>query len=265
MPKSEVADRVEDSELTYDIVLSTDENGRARYVSPDAERFFDSSREALIGKSFAEVLMGILGEVPETEESASEIVDWTFDALGESRDPPKNVSWNFLPKYNADGKRTGTWLFGRCDGPMHAFSEELVSDRTVPKSARSALIITDPFGSICYANQAFQEIHGYTEVEIKGINPKYLRFEDTPELYDEIGALVERGQRWSGEVINRNRDGYSVRFSALVSPYSDCHGNMIGMIWMLHPLEAVGEELSSAAYEGSPDHDLNDRRDKVRT
>jgi len=71
-----------------------------------------------------------------------------------------------------------------------------------------ALLITDCHPRILRVNQAFQDITGYTAEEVIGRNPNLLRAEKkTRAFYEEMWATIFREGKWSGEILDKRKDG----------------------------------------------------------
>jgi len=71
-----------------------------------------------------------------------------------------------------------------------------------------AIVITDTTPKILRVNKAFEEITGYTAEEVTGQNPSILKAEKKPvAFYEEMwSALLSEG-KWSGEVLDRRKNG----------------------------------------------------------
>ena len=71
-----------------------------------------------------------------------------------------------------------------------------------------AIVITDCHPKILRVNQAFQEMTGYTAEEVIGQNPSMLRAErKSRDFYDEMWATIFRDGKWSGEILDKRKNG----------------------------------------------------------
>ena len=71
-----------------------------------------------------------------------------------------------------------------------------------------AIIITDCQPRILRVNQAFRDITGYTAEEVIGQNPSLLKGERKPvTFYEEMWATIFRDGQWSGEMLDRRKNG----------------------------------------------------------
>ena len=74
------------------------------------------------------------------------------------------------------------------------------------ESAPAAVFITDPEQRIVYVNPAFTELTGYASDEAVGQRPNILKSGLMPDsFYAELFAALQRGERFRGRVLNRDR------------------------------------------------------------
>jgi PAS domain S-box-containing protein len=77
-------------------------------------------------------------------------------------------------------------------------------------ASRDAIEVTDREGFLVDVNPAFERIYGYRREECIGRKPNLVRSSKTrPEVYDQLwSALLDaNGGHWSGEIVNRDRQG----------------------------------------------------------
>ncbi|MDD5300379.1 MAG: EAL domain-containing protein [Gallionella sp.] len=71
-----------------------------------------------------------------------------------------------------------------------------------------AIVITDTTPKILRVNKAFEEITGYTAEEVIGQNPGILKGEEKPvAFYEGMWATLFRDGKWSGEILDRRKNG----------------------------------------------------------
>lgn len=86
--------------------------------------------------------------------------------------------------------------------------EELRLSSTVFKLADEAMIITNQSNEIVSVNPAFTAITGYAPEEAIGRNPRMLSaHKQTTEFYQEMWRRLTESDAWSGEVLNRKKNG----------------------------------------------------------
>jgi diguanylate cyclase (GGDEF)-like protein/PAS domain S-box-containing protein len=91
----------------------------------------------------------------------------------------------------------------------------------------ASVIITDLDAKIEYVNHAFEQTSGYTRSEVQGRTPALLRSGRTPEdLYVAMRAALEQGQTWTGELVNRHKNGHEYVLSMNMAPVRDRQGRI---------------------------------------
>ena len=99
------------------------------------------------------------------------------------------------------------------------------------ESAGEAIMITDVNGSIEYVNAAFIRIHGFSREEAIGKSPRILKSgKHDVEFYRDLWNTLLRGEVWSGEIINRNRDGSLVHVEETIAPIRNAAGEIINFV-----------------------------------
>jgi PAS domain S-box-containing protein len=76
------------------------------------------------------------------------------------------------------------------------------------ESAANGVVITGRDGVIKWVNPAFSRLTGYSAVEAVGQNPRVLKSgAHPPEFYRDMWQTVLGGGVWSGELVNKRKDG----------------------------------------------------------
>jgi PAS domain S-box-containing protein len=85
-------------------------------------------------------------------------------------------------------------------------------------------MITGPDGTIEWVNPAFEALTGYSADEAIGQNPRILKSgEHEDSFYRNLWVTVSDGRVWSGELINRRKDGRLYVEDATITPLCDAH------------------------------------------
>jgi len=89
------------------------------------------------------------------------------------------------------------------------------------------ITITDLEGNIEYVNPAFERNTGYSQTEIYGKNPRILKSgEQDDAFYQDLWATITSGNIWTGNVINRCKNGKLIEEFATVFPVSASDGEI---------------------------------------
>ena len=76
------------------------------------------------------------------------------------------------------------------------------------EAAANAVMITDTLGNIRWVNPAFTALTGYAASEVIGRSPSLLKSGKQDEAhYQRLWATITAGQVWSGQLVNRRKDG----------------------------------------------------------
>jgi PAS domain S-box-containing protein len=94
-----------------------------------------------------------------------------------------------------------------------------------------SIVITNLDGSILYVNPIFEKLTGYTRDEAIGQNPRILKSGQHPEsFYREMWATLLRGDTWSGEFINKRKDGSLFQEEATIAPIKNKGGTIVNFV-----------------------------------
>ncbi|MBK7710072.1 MAG: PAS domain S-box protein [Bacteroidales bacterium] len=89
------------------------------------------------------------------------------------------------------------------------------------------VVITDLKGDIEYVNTTFLEITGYSLDEVIGKNPRILQSGQTEKsLYEDMWSNILSGKKWTGEWLNRKKNGDLYWESVSLSPMHNAQGEM---------------------------------------
>ncbi len=104
--------------------------------------------------------------------------------------------------------------------------EQLRLQSAALDAAANAIIITDQEGVIQWTNLAFETLTGYTPAEALGKNPRSLVKSGKHELstYKQMWDTILAGEVWSGELINRRKDGSFYHEEQTITPLRDESG-----------------------------------------
>jgi PAS domain S-box-containing protein len=98
--------------------------------------------------------------------------------------------------------------------------------RSVDQSPVS-IVITDKDGIIEYVNPTFSDITGYSYDETIGRKPDIVKSgQHSEEVYRELWETITGGHDWSGELINKKKDGTFYWESVVISPIFDSDGEI---------------------------------------
>lgn len=100
--------------------------------------------------------------------------------------------------------------------------------RTFEKAIEHAghmIFITEPDGTITYANRAVESVTGYSRGEVIGRDPSLWKSDyHDDSFYADIWETIEAGSIWEGQIVNERKDGAEVWFDMTIAPIVDEDG-----------------------------------------
>jgi len=110
-----------------------------------------------------------------------------------------------------------------------------------------AVVIADLEANIEYVNQAFLDASGYTLEEILGKNSRILQSGLTSQrTYEELWEALVNGRVWSGQLINKRKNGEIYYEHAVISPIRQADGKATHYLAVKQDVtekKRIGEEL----------------------
>ncbi len=117
------------------------------------------------------------------------------------------------------------------------------------EQAAEVVVITDAGGTIRYVNPAFERITGYLPEEAIGKTPRILKSgEQDSKFYERLWDTIKGGDIWSGQFINRRKDGQLYHEDATISPVRDSSGKIVNFVAVKRDI-SEHLELSKQLYQ----------------
>jgi diguanylate cyclase (GGDEF)-like protein/PAS domain S-box-containing protein len=118
----------------------------------------------------------------------------------------------------------------------------------------ASIVITDNLGNISYVNPKFESVTGYSAAEARGKNPKILKTGHTPpEQYRQLWTTITRGGTWTGEFLNRKKNGDYFWETASISPVKDLNGQITHFVAVKEDITAHKETAEMLSYQAHYD------------
>ncbi len=120
-----------------------------------------------------------------------------------------------------------------------ARDEQLRLQGLALSAAANSIFITDKDGHILWVNAAFCRLSGYEIDELVGQNPRILKSgKHDPCYYEHCWRTILSGKVWSGEVIERRKNGEFYTVQQTITPLTDASGAITHFI-------AVHEDITA--------------------
>lgn len=126
---------------------------------------------------------------------------------------------------------------------------ELQKLKKAVEQSQVAVVVSDRSGSIEYVNPSFTVTSGYSASEALGKNPRFLKSGETPQqVYDAMWQRLLQGESWTGELLNKRKDGSLYWEEAVISPVKGCDGAITHFIGVKQDITARREAEQRAHF-----------------
>ncbi|MDR5672624.1 bacterio-opsin activator domain-containing protein [Halalkaliarchaeum sp. AArc-GB] len=110
---------------------------------------------------------------------------------------------------------------------LKAANDRLRSFREAVEHAGHAIFLTDPDGTIEYANPAVEDVTGYKPSEAVGENPRLWKSgEHSDEFYETMWKTITSGETWKSEIVNERKDGTLCWVDMTIAPIASGTGDI---------------------------------------
>jgi diguanylate cyclase (GGDEF)-like protein/PAS domain S-box-containing protein len=117
------------------------------------------------------------------------------------------------------------------------------------ESTAEGILITDPRSRIVAVNQAFTELTGYTEVEVRGRQPSLLGSgRHDRRFFEEMWEGINHTGRWHGEVWNRTQAGEVRPYLITISALRDERGTVLNYVGVLRDISSIKQSQQQLEY-----------------
>jgi PAS domain S-box-containing protein len=144
-----------------------------------------------------------------------------FARRAEGRDIPVDIS---LSPITLAGRQFVACAIREEHGRLQSL-DALRVQATALRSAANGVMITDRTGTITWVNPATCSITGYSADELVGRHTRILKSgRHDQAFYARLWETVMRGDRWSGTIVNRRKDGSEYQEEQTIAPVLDENG-----------------------------------------
>lgn len=216
-----------------DALLVLDRTGIIRLVNQTACAMFGLSEEQLVGKAPGNAMAentacaGVLAALINGEGVSN--LEMDYRQRGEN--VPRCLGLSASIMRDPSGVPLSVVCVVRDITERKRAEEKLEQLALAIDQTSETIIITDTTGAIVYANPAFEQATGYRREEALGLNPRLLKSDKHDDaFYSEMWSTLQRGEPWSGQIINRRKDGSLFTEEAVISPVRDRTGTTVSYV-----------------------------------
>ena len=250
-------------EFSEDCIISNDLTSIITSWNKGAENLFGYSASEMIGTS----ILRLIPVAHQTEEQ--QILDTIarggcvndFKTVRQTKAGRLiEVSITASPIKNVAGQNVGVSKIARDISEHKRAEAELLLQGKALHAAANAIVITDPTGNVVSGNPAFTALTGYAVSEVLGKNLRVLKSgEQDAAFYRQLWETIRTGQVWSGELINKRKDGSLYTEEMTITPVRTASGAISHFIAIKqdvtrrkqaeHALEVSNQQLVEMAAE----------------
>ncbi|HKM94260.1 MAG TPA: PAS domain S-box protein [Prolixibacteraceae bacterium] len=133
-----------------------------------------------------------------------------------------------IPLKDENGKIIGLVGIGHDITRRMKDEEERIKLSTVVAQTPLSIMITDPQGNIEYVNHTFTKVTGYSEKDVIGKNPRFLKSGTyNAEFYEEMWNTLLSKKVWSSEFQNKKKNGEIYWEYVFITPILNSNGELI--------------------------------------
>ena len=227
-------------ENAIDMVYTRDRQGNFTSVNNTIVRVLGYTREELLQMNIAELV------APEHQELVRQAMDTAREET-----TPDQTELEVVTKYGArvaveirsrllyeNGKVVGVQGIARNVTERKRVEQQVRLQAAALEAAAMAIAIADRDGSFLWVNPTFTALSGYTLEEVIGKNPRLLiSGKHAPEFYRDMRDTILSGRVWSGEIVNRRKDGTLYDEELTVTPVCDTSQQITHFV-------AIGQNIS---------------------
>ncbi|WP_419784496.1 PAS domain S-box protein [Maridesulfovibrio sp.] len=214
-------------------ILWTDHEGRAKWCNDSFARLIDLKRIFIMTKEVSSIFpLSQRGQELPAEahplsvalrNKSSQQGNYTFGPSGK----PFMVKVQYLE--TVDGPPT-TIIIARDSSREKELAEYRIQGAAL-SAAADAIVILDNLGRVHWINKSFTSMTGYTFNEVYGKTLKVLKSgRQSPAFYKKLWSTILSGKPWTGELINKRKNGKIYYEKQSITPVPDAEGRISNFI-----------------------------------
>jgi PAS domain S-box-containing protein len=144
----------------------------------------------------------------------------------------KIIRWSRSHYYSSSGEYKGMIFVGIDVTKARETEKDLHLKNMAVASASNGIFISDfkqKDNPIIYCNRAFTEMSGYSEEELIGYPSSSIIYDETTrqEKIDKINSVLKYGEKYSGIILNKRKDGSEYYNQLILTPIKDDSGDVL--------------------------------------
>ena len=212
-----------------DVALLLDRQGRILAANTHACERLGIELDRAFGRRLADLVES--GVARRRQAMVEEVIRSARPVRFEDERDGVRFDNSYYPVYDSQGNVARVAVIARDVTETRKVEEERTRLAKAVESAAESIVITDTDWRIQYVNPAFERSSGYTAAEVIGERPRLLDSGQQPEsFFLDAEASLARGEVWTGQFINRRKDGAVYQEEATISPIRDPAGHIVNYV-----------------------------------
>ena len=221
------------AECSPEAIFLIDLNGYLTYVNPAAALQLNAKPSEIIGKHINDVFSPEMARENLAEVQNIISTKQPFYSEREMSFPSGNI-WlanRLTPVFDHQNQVVAVLGLSLNITKQRQAEKEIRKLSRAVEHGAACVVITNREGDIEYVNQKFCELTGYSKEEAFGKNPRILNagYQDK-NFYEEFWNTLLKGNNWSGEILNKKKNGDLYWESALISPLLNDRGEITNFV-----------------------------------
>lgn len=226
---------------------SIDLAGRVTFMNAALLRATGWQAAQVEGRDWFTTVIPAAGRAAMRAAFAADVAAGTFDRVITTdllvRDgPPRRVRLHAMGIVDRTGSLAGVALLGEDLAALEEHEARIERLTSAIEQTADAVVITDPEARITYVNPAFEQLTGYRREEVLGRNPRLLQSgRHAPAFYRRMWRTLAAGSSWTGELVNRRRDGGILVEEATITPITARDGTVTAYVGVKRDVTRIRE------------------------
>lgn len=211
-----------------DIVLELDYNGKYINIAPTSPELLYKPPATLIGKHLFDAFpkkdaIKFLKNIQKCiDEKKHQTIEYSLTV-------EDKTIW-FEGRITPKTQNTALFIASDITNRKQAQLERTRFMRAIEQTGET-IIITNTDGIVEYINPAFERVSGYSKDEVIGRNPSILQSGlHEPSFYANMWAQITAGKNWTGQIVNKNKNGSLYTEKVTISPVLDSTGKITNYV-----------------------------------
>lgn len=214
-------------------ILWTDDQGQAKWCNDSFAKLIGLKRIFIMGKTVTDLfpLCQRGQELPPDAHPLSVSLKNRNSQQGNYTFGPDHIPFFIKVQYlqTLDGPPT-TIIIARNSSKEKELAEYRIQGSALAAAA-DAIVILDYNGRVHWINKAFTRMTGYEFNEIYGQTLKVLKSgQHSQEFYKEMWTTILSGSAWTGEMVNRRKNGDIYYEEQTITPITNSNGSVSNFI-----------------------------------